>query len=100
MKAAELRKHVTCALCERPIGHSGMPLFWRVRVERFGVDLQAVRRQDGLGAFLGSNALASVMGPDEDLAAPVMEPVLLTVCEPCALEQRVVTTAMMKGPAL
>lgn len=84
MKEAELRKHSVCSLCAKGIGASGLPLFWRVTVERFGVDLTAVRRQDGLGAMLGHSALAAVMGPDETMARPVMEPVKLTVCEDCA----------------
>lgn len=85
MKEAELRKHTTCDVCKYPLGaRSPAPLFWRVTVERFGLKMDAIKRQDGLGAFLGSSVLASVMGPDEDLAAPVMEPTTLTVCETCA----------------
>lgn len=87
MKEAELRKHAKCTLCNRGIGHrGGLPLFWRVTIERFGVDLNAAKRLDGLAAMLGSPALASVMGPNEDLAKPVMDPAVLTVCESCAVE--------------
>ena len=52
------------------------------------LDLQfAVQRQTGLAMMLGGNGiLASVMGPDEDMAEPMMEPVRLTVCENCATE--------------
>lgn len=89
MKEAELRQHSTCCLCMKPIGASGLPLFWRVPVERFGVNLAAVKRQDGLGAFLGSPALAAVMGPGEDLAKPVMEPVTATICETCVVRSAV-----------
>ena len=85
MKRAELLKHATCNLCGHKIGHTALPLFWRVTVERFGVDLQALRRADGLAAVLGSSSIAAVMGPDEDLARPVMQPVVLTVCEQCAV---------------
>jgi hypothetical protein len=84
MKEAELRQHARCSLCRNPILSSGLPLFWRVTVERFGLDMQAVRRQDGLGAFLGHAGLAAVMGPDEDMATPMMPPVVLAVCETCA----------------
>ncbi|MGM3021142.1 hypothetical protein ACS2UM_27240, partial [Bacillus cereus group sp. BC317] len=63
MKEAELRQHATCSLCHKPIGHTRLPLFWKVTVERFGVDLQAVQRQHGLGLMIGA-PLASVMGPD------------------------------------
>jgi len=85
MKEAELRKHSTCSLCRKPIGHTGLALFWRVTVERFGVDLRAVKRQDGLAAYMGSSALAAAMGTDEDMAVPVMDPVTLTACEVCAM---------------
>jgi hypothetical protein len=87
MKELELRRHSRCDLCaKRVVEASGLPLFWRITVERFGIDLAAARRQDGLGAFLGSSILAQVMGDDADLAKPVMEPATLTVCETCAIE--------------
>lgn len=88
MKEAELRAIAKCALCGKPFGHTGMPLFWRVRVQRFGVDAQAVQRATGLAMLLGSPALAMAMGPDEDIATPICEPTELTVCEACALDKR------------
>jgi len=86
MKRAELLEHATCSGCAKRIGHTGLPLFWRVKVERFGIDVSALRRQDGLGQFIGSHALAAAMGPDEDLATPVMDPVTLTLCDTCACD--------------
>ena len=86
MKERELRNHVTCSMCNRPVMASGLPLFWRVSVERFGIDARAVQRQQGLAMHLGSPALAAIMGPDEDLAMPVMDKVTLTVCDPCAMD--------------
>lgn len=84
MKEAELRKHATCNVCGNKIGKSGLPLFWRVTVERFGIDMRTVERQQGLAMMLGGNGLiASIMGTDEDMAEPVMEPAILTVCETC-----------------
>lgn len=61
-------------------------MFWRVRIERQGIDMAAVRRQTGLAMVLGSAALAMVLGPDEDLTTPLMEPVTLTVCETCGTQ--------------
>jgi len=88
VKEAELRKHTTCDLCHQPIGTAGIPLFWRVTFERFGLQLDAIRRQDGLTALLGGNAfLAQHMGTDESLATPIMEPNTITVCERCATEK-------------
>lgn len=96
MKERELLKHLTCSFCGKPIAHSGLPMFWTVKVERFGIDANAIRRQHGLGLMLGSPALAGVMGPDEDMAKPVMEPVTLTACEPCALTPVVLAIALEK----
>ncbi len=85
MKEMELRKHATCSLCGNKILAGGVPLFWRVTVERFGVDIRAVERQQGRAMMFNGNAtLAYVMGPDEDMAKSMMKPVALTVCESCA----------------
>lgn len=48
MKEKELRKHAICAMCGKKIGHTGLPLFWTVKVERWAVNMGAVRRQGGL----------------------------------------------------
>ncbi len=85
MKERELRENAKCRLCGKGILAGGVPLFWRVTIERFGVDMRKCERQQGLTMMLGSAALASVMGPNEDLAMSVMEPVTLTVCEDCAM---------------
>lgn len=87
MKENELRKHGKCSLCHKGIMHTGLPLFYRVKIERFGVDIQAAKRQDGLAAMLGSSVIANIMGPDNDLAKPVMDPVILTVCESCSVDK-------------
>lgn len=89
MKERELRQHATCSLCKEKIGHTGLPLFWRVKIERFGIDMHAVQRQTGLAMMLGGNAaIAAAMGPDEDLAKVIYE-VTLTVCEDCAVNTMV-----------
>lgn len=97
MNEAELRKHSTCSLCRQPIGRSGLPLFWTVRIERYGIDLTAVRRQDGFAAFLGSPALAAVMGPDEQMAQKLMDPVNLTVCETCSTRSQHCVAALAEA---
>lgn len=83
MREAELRESARCALCGQLIGLAGLPLFWRVRIERHGIDLAAVRRQTGLALLLGNADLAMAMGPDEEMTTQLMEPVTLTVCETC-----------------
>jgi hypothetical protein len=86
MKEKELREAAECARCHKKIGASGLPLFWRVRIERYGLDVRALERQQGLAMIVGSAALAQVLGPDEDLATPVMDPVTVTICESCCTE--------------
>lgn len=90
MKEAELRNHTTCSLCHKKIMACGLPLFWRLTIERFGIDIRAIQRQDGLSQIVGSSAIASVMGPNEDLASPVQEATILTICEKCAMENECV----------
>lgn len=97
MKANELRTHTTCDLCRNKIMHSGLPLFWKVSVERFGIDFNAIKRADGLTAMLGNAILADAMGPNEDVAQCLMEAVALTLCEPCAMNNGLMLAAMSKA---
>lgn len=75
-----------CAGCGKGVMHTGLPLFWRVTIARYGIDVTAVQRQAGLEMMLGSAALAHVMGPNETLAKPVMDDVILIFCEDCAMK--------------
>lgn len=87
MKEQELRDAANCAFCRKPFGASGLPLFYRVRIRRFGLDVGAVRRQAGLEMMLGGAvALAQVMGQDEEMAKPLGDGIEFTVCEPCSLD--------------
>ena len=87
MKEKELREKATCKLCGKPIGHTGIPLFWRVRIERYGLKKEAIERQAGLTMTLGGHAqLASVMGPDEDMAEKISS-IEITVRGGCCTKQ-------------
>ena len=86
MKERELRAHAICSMCRKKILERGVPLFYRLTLERFGVRLDAVRRQAGLEMMLGGQvAIAQAMGPDEDMALPMMEKKVLVICEACSL---------------
>lgn len=85
MKEAELRKHADCSACGQKIGHTGLPLFWTAKVDRYGIDMHAVRRQTGFGMMMGGQ-LAMVMGADEDMAKPMMDTKTITLCEECAMK--------------
>jgi len=84
MKKAELQK---CLLCNKGVMHTGVPLFYRIKIERMVVDLGAIQRQHGLEMMIGSPVLASVMGPDEDIANSIDKPAEALVCEKCAMER-------------
>lgn len=76
-----------CAGCGKGVMHTGLPLFYRVRVERMGVDRTAAQRQHGLEQFLGSVALADVMGDGAPVASPLANaPCELLLCEACAVD--------------
>lgn len=87
MRAKQLLQNANCSTCTAPIGRSGIPLFWTVTIERHGLDLDAIRRHDGLAMMMGSHALAEILGPNEDLTIRVMEPIRLTICESCMMEK-------------
>lgn len=70
-----------CALCGK---HHEAPVFYRVTVESCAFDTAAVRRQVGLGMTVGSAALASVLGPNEDMAK-VVSSERKTLCLECAM---------------
>jgi hypothetical protein len=96
MREDELRKAADCRICGKPIGKSGIPLFYRVTVERHGVLLDKIRRQDGLAQHLGSPLLAKVMGPDEEMTQVLMQPLTVTVCEPCSLQPHPLAMLVME----
>jgi len=83
MKEKELREAATCRNCGKKIGESRVPLFWRVTIERYGVDLDALREQTGLEMVLGNVALAQVMVSDKEMAKRVVGPIMITICEDC-----------------
>jgi hypothetical protein len=100
VKEKELRECATCAVCGNKIGQSGLPMFWRVRLERHGVKLDAVRRQSGLTEMLGGSAvLAMAMGTDEEMTLPMMDPVTLTVCEDCCTKEVCIAQLAEMGTA-
>jgi hypothetical protein len=66
--------------------HSGCPVFYKVSVERFCVDINAANRQHGLELMIGSPAIAFIMGPDEDVAKPLDTPSVSLVCQDCLLK--------------
>lgn len=85
MKEQELRDHATCSKCKKKIGHTGIPMFWTMVVDRHGIKADAMRRSAGLAMFLGSASLGMVMGENEEMTEKMMETANITLCEDCAM---------------
>lgn len=84
VRERELRDWVECCFCGKPFGETGLPIFHRIAIATYGVDLQAVQRQTGLTSFLGGNAaIALAMGPDEPMAERLGDVDVLTLCAAC-----------------
>ena len=87
MKEKELREKATCGICGQKIGHTGMPIFYTVKFQTWGLDHGALQRQTGLEMMLGGHvALAQIMGADEDMANPMSKETEVTICFECWTE--------------
>lgn len=75
-----------CAICHKGVMHTGLPLFWRVHIERMGVDMRAAQRQYGMEQFFGGAvALADVFSDSAPIGKPMDEAKSVLVCETCAM---------------
>ena len=82
MKQNEFTK---CLICHKGMAHSGHLTFYRLQFERLILDARAIQRAHGLEMMMGgAAALASVMGPNEDLAKVIAGPKPVLICEECA----------------
>lgn len=80
-----------CPLCKRGLMHNGVPLVWKLTVERVGIDARAVQKQAGLEQMMGGNvAIAEVFSPVADYGVGLGGPVAVVICEECALKNEVV----------
>lgn len=83
MKASELRP---CDLCGRGLMHDGVPLLWRVRLERLGIDRRAVQQAAAMELHFGGAVRLARMFADPEVAISVGEARTILVCEACAGE--------------
>ena len=84
LKRADLRP---CRRCGKGVLHAGTPIFYRLTVEIFGAGRRAIERAAGLELMTGGTvAIAAALGPDEDLANPVGEPLGGLLCLPCMMD--------------
>jgi len=94
VKEDKLREVSECNICHNQIGSTGIPLFWRIRCERYGLKAEAIKRQQGLGMMI-SPELAMIMGPNEDMADKISSREI-TVCENCASKELSVYSMAME----
>jgi hypothetical protein len=74
-----------CANCGKGVMHSGLPLAWKLKVERVGINAQAIQREHGLEMMMGGNvALARVFSPERDFGT-LLSSKSLILCEPCVM---------------
>ncbi len=84
MKAGDFKP---CACCGKGVMHTGVPVFWRVRIERMGIDARAVQQTHGMEQFMGGHVALARVFQDPDIATPIVdEPTTLLICEDCALK--------------
>lgn len=86
-----------CAICHKGMMHTGLPLFYRVTIERMGIDLRAVRQQHGLEQLTGSVGLADVFSPNSALASPLPDPSVVLICEECAMKETMIAVLAESG---
>ncbi len=87
MNAKAIRR---CDLCDQPVAgntRDGNHLdFHRLVVERHLLDVASVNQRMGLSMFLGSEAIADVMGAPER-ASICFDRRELLICSPCMVEK-------------
>lgn len=74
-----------CRICGQQQLAGGEPTFYVVEVSRAAFDRRAVERRVGLQMMLGSGPLATIMGPNEDIAKVFDGPHRTFVHESCAI---------------
>jgi len=86
MKAGEFKP---CALCGKGVMYTGLPLFYKVTVQRMGIDIREVDRAAGMERFMGGHVALARVFHDPDIANPIGTPVESLVCEDCAMEPNI-----------
>ena len=93
MKKSELKN---CVLCGKGMMHSGDIQFYRLSLESFVVDGNAVQETAGLEMMMGGGSfgatMAGVMGPNQDIAKQMFENKNMFLCSPCVLGGACVTS--------
>jgi len=84
------RDLLKCVCCQQGLMHDQAMTCFRIRLTRYIFDMQAIRRQHGLEmSFEPAPMLASIMGPDPDLALPLDPGFEALICEGFAMKSTV-----------
>ncbi len=92
MRAADFKP---CVLCGKGVMHTGVPLFYRVKIERLGINVGEVQRTHGMEQFFGGAVALARVFHDPDLTEVIMPEVEMLVCEDCSTTQREAVAIMV-----
>lgn len=81
MKAGDFRP---CALCGKGVMHTRIPLFYRVTIQRMGIDARAVREANAMEKFFEGHIGIARAFSDPDIAKPITEQQTVLICESCS----------------
>ena len=82
-----------CVGCNKGVAHTRAITFYVLRIGYRAINLPVVQRQTGLEMMLGNAAIASVMGPDEDIAIALGDDRNVLVCLDCAMRMPIAEIA-------
>ena len=68
--------------------HAGNPLFYQFSIKHMMINVGAVHRQSGFDRMMGNPMIASIMGPNEDMATQLNDGDVL-LCQECAVNSDV-----------
>lgn len=95
MKARDFKP---CAYCGKGVMHTGLPLFYRVRIERMGIDVHEVQRAHGMEQFMGGHLALARVFHDPDIATPLHDVVEAFVCEECGTKPDFLVRLLEEAP--
>jgi hypothetical protein len=75
-----------CALCGKGVMHTGVPLFYRVRIETMGVNARAVQSAHAMELYMGGHVALARVFEDPDIATPVVPEATALVCQTCGTQ--------------
>lgn len=85
LKEDDLQKLGPCIICNQQLINSTNLTFYKIEVSRGILNIDAIRRRVGAGMLM-TNAIARILGPNEDLAKVFDGPHQLVIHEECALK--------------